>query len=79
MSYRSTRSLLEEMHHFQDGSPSGWIGFRMHHFQICRVFDPENLYSFFDKDRHYNDYAMKCFQKVYSEIVQENYANGIIG
>uniref|UniRef100_A0A915BW87 Acyl_transf_3 domain-containing protein n=1 Tax=Parascaris univalens TaxID=6257 RepID=A0A915BW87_PARUN len=48
-------------------------------FKICRVFDPENLYSFFDKDTHYNDYAMKCFQKVYSEIIQENYANGVIG
>uniref|UniRef100_A0A0M3II69 SGNH domain-containing protein n=1 Tax=Ascaris lumbricoides TaxID=6252 RepID=A0A0M3II69_ASCLU len=48
-------------------------------FKICRVFDPENLYSFFDKDTHYNDYAMKCFEKVYSEIIHENYANGVIG
>uniref|UniRef100_F1KYS5 O-acetyltransferase oatA n=1 Tax=Ascaris suum TaxID=6253 RepID=F1KYS5_ASCSU len=47
-------------------------------FKICRVFDPENLYSFFDMGSHYNDYAMKCFEKVYSEIINENYANGVI-
>ncbi|KHN82376.1 O-acetyltransferase OatA [Toxocara canis] len=47
-------------------------------FKICRVFDPETLYSFFDMGSHYNDYAMKCFEKVYAEIADENYANGII-
>uniref|UniRef100_A0A915BV72 SGNH domain-containing protein n=1 Tax=Parascaris univalens TaxID=6257 RepID=A0A915BV72_PARUN len=48
-------------------------------FEVCRVFDPENLYSFFDKESHYNDYAMKCFEKVYREIIDENFANGVIG
>uniref|UniRef100_A0A915BUU4 Uncharacterized protein n=1 Tax=Parascaris univalens TaxID=6257 RepID=A0A915BUU4_PARUN len=34
MSYRSTRSLLEEMDHFQDASLSGCTTFRMNHFQV---------------------------------------------
>lgn len=47
-------------------------------FQVCRIFNPENLYSFFDIGSHYNDYAMKCIEQIYAEIVDDNYAKGII-
>uniref|UniRef100_A0A915BUM1 SGNH domain-containing protein n=1 Tax=Parascaris univalens TaxID=6257 RepID=A0A915BUM1_PARUN len=46
--------------------------------QVCRVFNPENLYSFLDIGTHYNYYAMKCIQQVYAEIVDDNYAKGYI-
>ncbi|VDM43054.1 unnamed protein product [Toxocara canis] len=45
---------------------------------VCHVFDPGNLFSFFDMGTHYNEYAMKCFKEVYAEIIDQTYANGFI-